>query len=785
MTPEIVIVLGILGGAVLLMVTGLLRTDLVAVLVLLALAWARAIEPEEAIAGFANAAVVTVVGVFVLSAGLQRTGVAQSLGLWVQRVGGKGEFRLVAALMATAAALSFVMNTVAIVALFLPVVMDMARRTGVAPARLLMPLAFGGLLGGMTTTFATMPNLLASQALREAGLEPFGVFDFLPVGGAAAVVGIGFMAVVGRRLLAGRRIEEPTPSALLPNLTQHYGLHERMFVLRLPPGCALVGRTLEESRLGSALRLHVAGILRDGQTRLAPDRWTVLQDDDRLLIQGTPDQLQDLSAWRGLVMEETGSEMEGWFPEHIGFAECTVAKGSALAGRTLAWLDARQSWGVNVVALRRGPEIFRSHLQDRRLMPGDVLLVQGPTERLAELRSGAGWERVRETPRDEVAAGYDLESRLFTVRVPEGSPLAGRPLSETRLGEALGMTVLALGRGDAKTAMPGPDEELRAGDALLIEGRSEELRALQGFRDFELEREVSPEWGDFESERLGLIEVVLSPRTGLAGKTLRQIRFRERYGLSVLGIWRAGKALTHRLQDLPLQFGDALLLYGPRSRHPLLGGEADFIVLSQAAQKVPLRTRAPMAVAAVLMFLILSATGWLAVPLAALTAAALMVLGGCLRVDDAYASVDWKAVVLIGGMLPLATALERSGAAAALSAAGIGWVRDADPWLVVAGLFLLTSAGSMFIPGTALVVLMAPLALETAAGAGLSPHAVMMAVALAASAGFSSPVSHPGNVLIMGPGGYRFLDFPKVGLPLTLVVLATVLLVLPVLWPLR
>jgi di/tricarboxylate transporter len=307
---------------------------------------------------------------------------------------------------------------------------------------------------------------------------------------------------------------------------------------------------------------------------------------------------------------------------------------------------------------------------------------------------------------------------------------------------------------------------------------------LQGLKDLQLERQVAQELAEFESEQLALMEAVLSPRTSLAGKTLRQLRFRDRYGLTVMGVWHEGKAMTTKLRDAALQFGDAVLLYGPREKLKLLAEEPDFIVLTQALQEPPAYAKAPLAVVSALVFLGLAASGWMPVYVAALTASALMVLFGCLRLDEAYDAVEWKAVILIGGMLPLAAALEQTGAATMLAGKLIGAIQGASPLLILASLFIMTSLSACVMPSAALVVLLAPIALKTAAEFHLSPQAAMMTVALAAASSFNSPVSHPSNVLIMGPGGYRFVDFLKVGLPLTLVVLAVVLLVLPWLWPL-
>jgi len=785
MTLEILIVLLIVTTAVLLFVTEWLRADLVAVLVLLALAFSGLVRPAEAVGGFSSPAVIAVCAIFVLSAGLLRSGVAGWLADWIGRIGARNEVRLVLAIMVTSAVLSFFMNTMGIVALLLPAVMDLARRTGFAPSRLLMPLTFGSLLGGLTTTFATLPNLLASAALKDAGLTPFGLFDFLPVGVTAVVAGILFMALLGRRLLPVRDLGRESSAGGQVNLRQHYELHEHMFVLRLPPGSVLVGKALSATRLGSALGLQVVAILRNGQTHLAPHPNTTVAEHDRLLVQGTPDQLSDLDGWRQFVVGEGDAGFERWFPADVEFSEVRLAPGSRFAQQTLPWLDARRHWGVNVVAIRRNTVIRRSRLQEWLLQEGDFLLVQGPRAKVEALRQVAGLAESRVLSRDEVAARYDLQSRLFTLEVAPGSPLVDRTLAQSRLGEALGLAVLALSREDQRIILPGPAEKLRTGDCLLVEGRAEDLLLLRGVRELQLEREVAPEFTEFESEQLGLGEAVLSPRTGLVGKTLRQIRFRDRYGVAVLGIWRAGKAITTRLREMALQFGDALLLYGPRDKLHLLGRDPDFIVLTATAQEPARAEKAPWALLAMVAFLLPVSLGWLPIHLGALLGATLMMLFGCLRMDEVYAAVEWKAAVVIAGLLPLGIALQSSGAAELVATNLVHVVAAYGPRAILTGVFVLTALGTCVVPGAALVLLLSPIVLQTARESGLSPHALMIAMALPASASFLSPISHPSNLLVMGPGGYRFTDFLKVGLPMTVLLFAVVLLVLPWLWPLK
>jgi di/tricarboxylate transporter len=282
-----------------------------------------------------------------------------------------------------------------------------------------------------------------------------------------------------------------------------------------------------------------------------------------------------------------------------------------------------------------------------------------------------------------------------------------------------------------------------------------------------------------------MVEAMLAPHSGLFGKTLRQLNFREKYNLNVLAIWREGKAYRSDLAGMALRLGDALLLYGSRRKLGILGREPDFLVLTEAAQEVPRIEKAPVALVVVGGVLLPVVMGWLPIYIAAVIGAACMVLTRCLSMEEAYRAIEWKGVFLIAGMLPLGSALDASGAARYLAEGVVALAGPLGPLAVAGGLMGLTFLATCFIPTAALVVLMVPIVLTTAADLQASPHALMMAMALAASASFMTPIAHPANVMVMGPGGYRFVDYLKVGLSLTLVVAATVLLVLPIFWPLQ
>lgn len=780
MTPEIALLMAILVAAVTLFVTEKLRVDVVAMMVLVTLALTGLITAEEAVSSFKNPAVITVGAVFVLSAGLSRTGVAGILGRHVLRLAGGSELLLVILIMTTAAFMSAFMNNVGVAALLLPVIMDIARRTRRPPSKLLIPLAYSSLLGGLTTLIGTPPNILVSASLEEYGLEPFGLFDFTPVGLSVVVAGIGYMAFVGRALLPVRDVARETSSMDDQDLRQAYQLGDQLFFVRLPGDSVLDGKTIAESRLGISLGLNVMGILRDGQMRLAPDPRSELRSGDRLLVGGTQERLRELLGREYLQLETEDLAVERLTSADIEVVDVELLPGCSMIGKNLRELDFRNQFGCIVLAIHRASEPRRTGLEVVQLAAGDVMLVQGARESLDRLRRDSCLQ-VSTASQTEV---YDLEKRLMILQVPDKSSLAGKSLADSHLGDKFNLGVMGIIRGENTRLMPGPEEILEAGDTLLMKGRKEDLLAVEGLHGLQVESDESPELSGIESEDVGLAEVILSPRTTLAGKTLVDLHFRAKYGLNVIAISRGGRIYRENLRDIPLQFGDALLLYGPRDRLKVLGSEPDFLVLTEEAQEAPRSSKAPIAVLTMLAVVLSVLFGFLPIYIAALAGAVVMVLSGALTMDEAYRNVEWRAVFLIAGMLPMGIALQKTGAANLLTEQVVDLVGGLGPLAVVAAFYIVTALGAQVMPTAAVAILMAPIAISTAADLGMSPYALMMTVAMSASASFMSPVAHPANVLIMGPGGYRFVDYIKVGLPLTVVCLIVVLLVLPVFWPL-
>jgi di/tricarboxylate transporter len=597
MTPQIGFVLALVIGVSVLLITERLRPDLIALLVLVVLGLSGLVGPEDLFAGFSRPAVITILALFIITDGLERTGATRLLGQLLQRAAGRSERRTVLVVMVMTALLSVVMNTIAAAAVLLPAVIGVGRQSGLRESKILMPLSFGALLGGMATLFTTA-NILVSNALVEQGYRAYGVLDFLPVGLPMAVAGILFMTFIGRRLL--------------------------------------------------------------------PDR---------------------------------------------------------------------------------------------------------PREGRETLRPGAN-----------LTEAYQLKDVVQAVYVKPGSAMAGLSLAAGGWGERLALNVLGISRGGVINLAPARAEDVREGDIVLFTGYIDE----EDLRHYGLVFTEDPAWqGQLASDVISLVEVTLAPRSVLAGKTLREIQFRDKYNLSVLAIWREGATLREALAEIPLHFGDALLMQGHRSRIKLLRSDPNFLVLEEDAGEGGVPRRAWLAVALTTAAVLLPALNLVPIAEATFAAACLMVLFNCLNMDEAYASIEWKAIFLIAGMLPLGIAMTTTGAAALVGSALVGALGSWGPLAVAAGLFVVATLLTQIISGQVTPVVLAPIAIAAAQSVGADPRGMAMAVALGCSTAFLTPISHSANMLVMGPGNYKFGDYARPGLPLTLVMMIVMLIGLALFWGIR
>jgi di/tricarboxylate transporter len=582
-----------------LMVTELLRADVVALLMALALVLTGTISPDEAFSGFSRSAVIAVLAIFILTNGLHRTGVTRYVGQLLQRLAKDRSTRLLILTMIGGASLSLFMNNIASAAVLLPAIMDVAQRSRISPAKLLMPLAFAANLGGLATLLATS-NILISSTLHDLGLAPYGLLDFAPVGLPLIAVGTLYMLLVGRRLLP---ISDPLEQ---------------------------IGRT---------------------------------------------QQLQQ-----------------------------------------------------------------------------------------------------------ELTETYALEEHLSEVLIPNKSPLVGQSLAHSQIGAKFGLSILAICHYDQPVCLaPGPEQVLKAGDTLLVTGYSERVQMLNGLGAKIVD--TPPLDNGSPIDQIVLSEVVLAPRSNAAGHTLKELRFREKYNLGVVAIWRGGRPYRTDVGDMPLQFGDALLIQGSHERLAVLRADPDFLVLEgPAAPSYP--RKGWLAAAIMAATLITAATGLLPIAVATMLGALIMIVTGCLTIDEAYRAVEWRAIFLIAGMLPVGIALTKSGAAGWLGQMLVAGLAQWGPLALAGGMLALTTLLSQVMSGQVTAVVLTPIAVAAAQQVGANPRAFAMAVAMGCGMAFMTPTAHPVNVFVMGPGGYKFRDFLRVGLPLTLLLFLTMLIVLPIFWPL-
>jgi len=589
----------ILGAAIGLFLSERLRPDLVALLVVVALGATGVLTSQETFSGFSRSAVITILAIFILATGLERTGVTRQVGNLLVRVAGESERRLVVAVMLAGAFLSLFMNNIAAASVLLPAVSGAARRGRVNPARLLMPLAFGTILGGMATLFTTT-NIVVSSLLRDRDIRGYGVFDFAPVGLPLVAAGVLYMALWGRQKLPAR----------------------------------------------------------------------------------------------------------------------------------------------------------------------------SPAEKLAEL----------ERQEEDLAAVYHLGERIRRAGLPARSPLIGKTLQGSGLRERYGISVLAIERDGRLLPAPPPNSRFEAEDVLFLSGEPREP-------GHEEELEILPARDDRESEiesaAVGIFEAVLAPRSSLIGQTLRDSHFRDRYGMTVIAIWRAGRPLRRGLSDLPLELGDGLLLQGDRAQLPRLRTDPDLILLISAEreEEVPLVPgKSRLALGIMFVTLALAAWGRLGVGEVMLGGAIAMVLSGVLNMDQAYQAIEWKSVFLVAGMLPMGIAMTKTGAAALLTRWLLATLGGAGPVALLAGLVLLAALLTQAMNGAAVAAVVAPVAIQTAQQIGANPRAMAMGVALATSLAFLTPLGHAVNILVMGPGGYTFRDYLKVGLPLFVLAYFLIVALVPALW---
>ena len=585
----------VLAGALAMFAWNRWRYDIVALLALLVVTLAGVVPPSQVFAGFGHPAVITVAAVLVLSRGLLNAGVVDSIARHLGRVGNRTVVQ-VAALTGLVALCSGFMNNVGALALLMPVSIALSRRKGSPPSLLLMPLAFGSLLGGMVTLMGTPPNIIIATYRAETGAGPFRMFDYLPVGGGVALVGLLFISLVGWRLVPRRQKAAP------------------------------------------------------------------------------PDKLFQISDY---------------------ITEVRIREGSEFAGRSLHDLVAAVEEEAEVIVLG-----------------------------------------------------------LFHDRQPHPAP----PMYEV----------------------------LHAGDILLVEADSESLRVLINIADAELVAGASgTDTSDERAvEELSLTEVIVTQESELAGRRATALELREHYGVNVVAVARRGGQLRERIDKVRFAVGDILLLQVSGETLGAACSELGCLPLADRGLRLRRPRRMLLAVAIFAAALALAALGVVPAATALVGGALAMVLVGTIRPRETYESIDLPIIVLLGAMIPVGEALTTSGGAQLIA----GWLaqvaHSTSPAAMLAILVAATLLLSNVVNNAAAAILVAPIAIDLAKAIDCSADPFLMAVAIGASAAFLTPIGHQSNLLVMAPGGYRFGDYWRMGLPLSVLVVVTAVPLILWTWPL-
>lgn len=579
------------------LITERIRKDVVAVLIVLALAITRVLTPAEALSGFGSEAAIVVVCIFVISAAFHETGLAEQIGQRIGKLAGEGYSRIVVVLMSSVALMSAFTHHVTTTAVMLPITMNLSRERNIPASKLLIPLSFAASLGTAITIIGAPAFLIASDVLQRGGRSGLGIFSIAPIGLSISALGILFMLLAGRFLLPSHHGAE--------DLTDRFRLDKYFTELKVLPDSAFLGKSLAEIKKDHHYHFTVVGWLREGRRLRGPFARQQVMAEDVLLIHATPD---DIIAFR----QVSGVELH-------------------------------------------------------------------PVDKYGS---------------DEGSAEANLE-------------------------------------------------------------------------------DISDQ----------LVQAVIGPGSEIIGRTLGDIDFRHRYGALVIGLWRREGLVQQELANVRLKAGDVLVLQGDEESLASIANDPAFLLMLPFHGESRPRKKASLAGAIMLGTIALAAFNFLSLDIITLAGAVAMVLFGCIASRQAYRAIDARIYVFIAGAIPLGAAMQKSGTAALLAGGLEKAVGQWPPLLVLLAIFAIVAIVTQFMSDAATTALFAPVALALAQALGRAPEPYVVTVAMAAVTSFLTPIGHHGNLLVYGPGRYQFMDFVRVGTPLTVLVALVVTSLALVVWP--
>lgn len=581
MTFQIAVVLFLLIGAVVVFAFELMTVDLVGLTIMAILIITRILTPDQAFSAFSNPAILMIGGLLVISGGLSQSGIPDAIGRKIYHYSGRSLNRLLIFVMAAESVVSAFMNNVAATAMFLPGVTALAQKAKVSPSKLLIPLAYASMLGGTCTLIGTSTNMAVNGLLRTYKIQPFGFFEYTPIGLAIAAVGTVFVLLTSKFLL--------------------------------------------------------------------PD------------------------------------------------------------------------------------------------YPAD------------------DFEQAREYIAEAV--------------VPAASPLIRKSISELGL-ERMDLMAVGIVRGEETITAPSPNDRLQEKDLLLVQGSAENVLKIKTMEGLEF-------WEDARVKHnvsTNIVEVEIAPRSDFTGQSLMELNFRQRYGLSVIGIYRQHETARGKIGALPLKFGDVMLVQGPQPRLDQFKEDQNVIFLNEVVYHSYQKLKGAIAISVFGLVVLLGGIGVFPIAAVAFLGALAMILLRALPLKEAYDSIEWPLLMLIAGMMALGMAMESTGTAEFLAKQIIALHQGPSPYYFLGAFFILTVLLTQPLSNAAAALVVLPIAVHVAIEQGVNPRSFAMAVSIAASCSFLTPLE-PCCALVYNPGKYRMMDFLRAGFGLTLVVFVLCMLLIPLLWP--
>ncbi len=590
MSFEIAIVFAVAVIAVILFATEKLSVDVVAIVIMSTLLVSGIISPEEGISGFSNKATVTVAAMFIISAALFKTGAVSFLGELTTKIFKKGYWFGLITVMISVGFFSAFINNTPVVAIFIPILIGVSKDIKANISKLLMPMSFASMLGGVCTLIGTSTNIVVSSLAERQGQPAFSMFEIAPLGLIMFAIGMIYMLAVGIHIIPERRAE------------------------------------------------------------------------------------------------------------------------------------------------------------------GDLI------------------------------ESFNLQEYITEVVLLENSLSIGKAIKDTPLVKDIDIAIIEIARKDETISLPKPDEILRAGDVLKVRCDLEKFKKIQKREGVAFKSEYKWRDEDIETQEAKLVEAVIAPNSEFINKSLQDLKFRETFGATVLALRHKGVLMRDKISDTNLYAGDALLIEVRTDRYRQFSQNPSFVIVSEVEQEKYRKSKIIPALIIIAGVIITASVGITEIVVSAVVGSILLVLVGCIKMEEVYKAIEWRIIFLLAGVLSLEAAMHNSKAGELVASQIISTVGIWGPVALVSAFYLLTFTLTEMMSNTATAALLTPIAISTANTLGVSPRPFLVAVMFAASASFMTPVGYQTNTLIYGPGQYKFADFLKVGTPLNIILWIAATFLIPYFW---